>query len=291
MNVATRIITLLALVAALSVVVVPAQADMVEDCVQEDDQRLRIRGCTEVIRSGQQQGEDLAAAYLNRGNGYFALNAHGRAKQDYDQALQLDPTFVPAYINRGNAYLRLRDPARAIEDYHEALRLDPDNAIAYNNRGTSYYTLGDDALGRDWWFLFLLFVEGERIRIDLNKLPPDAQYVIDLYDHAVEDYDQALRFDPGYAQAYNNRANTRCRLGQAEGSIDDRTQALRLGAISAESLQHRLRLNDFYKGAIDGKMGRALKAALREWTEAGCPETVQGRRIYPMHFSIQQSPI
>ena len=95
----------------------------------------------------------------------------------------------------------------------------------------------------------------------------------DLGEHrrAIEDFDQALRLDPGYAHAYANRANARCHLGQVEASLDDRIEALRLGAVTAEDGQRDLRDRGFYNGAIDGDFGPASRKALRDWITAGCP--------------------
>jgi tetratricopeptide (TPR) repeat protein len=91
------------------------------------------------------------------------------------------------------------------------------------------------------------------------------------YSQAIENYDQALRLVPGYAKAYGNRAIARCHLGLVEASLDDRMQALRLGAFTAISAQSILRDRGFYKGAIDGAFGPVSRRALRRWTVAGCP--------------------
>ena len=109
-----------------------------------------------------------------------------------------------------------------------------DLAWAYTNRGVAYADLGE-------------------------------------YRRAIDDYDQALRLDPGNAIAYTGRANARCRSGHVEAALDDRMQALRLGAFSAKDLQTYLRNRGFYNGAIDGDVGPISKRALRDWTVAGCP--------------------
>jgi len=101
------------------------------------------------------------------------------------------------------------------------------------------------------------------------------------YRRAIEDYDQALRLDPGDAKAYNNRAYARCALGQVEASLDDWGQVLRLGAGAAEGIQRLLSDRGFYKGAINGNFDPASQKALREWTVAGCPVAGPRRRWSP----------
>lgn len=88
---------------------------------------------------------------------------------------------------------------------------------------------------------------------------------------AVEDYDQAIRNGPNLAPTYQHRADARCRLGQPDGSVADRMEALRLGAVSARDLQDLLRREGFYRGRADGIFGPASRKALRNWTGAGCP--------------------
>jgi len=60
----------------------------------------------------------------------------------YDEAIQLDPSYVGAYNNRGSAYSRLSQHQRAIEDLDKAIQLDPNYALAYTNRGRALSALG-----------------------------------------------------------------------------------------------------------------------------------------------------
>jgi len=52
-------------------VITPAAVDDVADCSQSVNPDLQIRGCTGFIQSGA-KGNNLAAAYNNRGNDYRA---------------------------------------------------------------------------------------------------------------------------------------------------------------------------------------------------------------------------
>ena len=47
-------------------------------------------------------------------------------------------------------------------------------------------------------------------------------------DGALADYDQAIRLNPAYVDAYNNRGVVRSDRGDADGAIADYDQAIRL---------------------------------------------------------------
>jgi tetratricopeptide (TPR) repeat protein len=55
-----------------------------------------------------------AAAYYNRGRAYFRENDHAQAIEDYDRALELDPSYVNACFNRGDAYQSIGRKEKAI---------------------------------------------------------------------------------------------------------------------------------------------------------------------------------
>ena len=140
-----RALSLIAVVVFVSSLAAPAQAGMQEDCEQESDIHLIIRGCTAAIRSGKWQGTGLAAAYSNRCYANIELGRHDRAIEDCNQALRTDPGFAKAYINRGYAYLQLGKYRRAIQDSAQALRLDPDYVEAYSNRAWTLHLSGQSA--------------------------------------------------------------------------------------------------------------------------------------------------
>ena len=139
------------ILAALLALAAPARADMVENCEQGLDPDLQIAGCTAVIRSGDWQGVELAAAYNNRGFGYDELGEYARAIADYEQALRLDPGYAAAYSNRGVTYGNLGDHTQAITDYDQALRLDPSLAKTYQNRGISHEFMGNYVRAAEDW--------------------------------------------------------------------------------------------------------------------------------------------
>src|SRR5262249_35585571 len=82
----------------------PATADDADTCAKAFLRDEAIAACTRLISLGRYNGRDLAIIYTNRGNtwgGDLDRPIADYKIRDYDQAIRLDPTYVPAYIRRG----------------------------------------------------------------------------------------------------------------------------------------------------------------------------------------------
>jgi tetratricopeptide (TPR) repeat protein len=131
-----------------------------------------IDGCTAVIRSGHEPLEKLATAFDNRGVAYRLKGEYDRALQDYEQALQLNPSNANAYNNRGIIYRIKGEYGRAIADYDEAIWLRKgDFPAAYYNRALAYADKG-------------------------------------VFEQSLRDFDVVMRFDPKNALAMYARGLT-----------------------------------------------------------------------------------
>ena len=99
----------------------------------------RIEVCTDVIRSGQLQGEPLAIALANRGVGYAGKGQLDPAIKDFSDALALKPDLAVVYERRAIAYGKKGDANRALADFAEALKLNPTYAHAMLERAIFYH--------------------------------------------------------------------------------------------------------------------------------------------------------
>jgi tetratricopeptide (TPR) repeat protein len=202
-----------------------ASAGPLEDCTQYQRPRLRLAGCSEVIRSPSfdaaakstaftnigeirtQAGalkdaiwnfgqairfdDGNARAYAGRAEARAAFGDTAGAIGDYDKAIALAPSDAANYVGRGHAYLVRGNADASIRDLTEALRLQPDSAVAFNNRGLAYRRKGDTAA-------------------------------------ALADYDSAVRLNPVYALAYANRGRLHESAGRKNEAISDLSESLRL---------------------------------------------------------------
>jgi tetratricopeptide (TPR) repeat protein len=151
----------------------------------------KLGACTRLIDSGSYAGRDLAPIMLGRGNAYYERQDYPRAIADFDEAAQIDPTFVPAFFNRGLAYEGKGDLDRAVADYGEVIRLDPINAHAFNNRGNIYF-------------------------IRKN------------YDSAIADFSESIRIYSGDADSFSARAAAYEAKGDRVRATADRNSKLDL---------------------------------------------------------------
>ncbi|MDP4268227.1 MAG: tetratricopeptide repeat protein [Bacteroidota bacterium] len=126
--------------------------------------------------------------YFGRGNAWYKKGEFEKAIEDYNSVIKYKPEFAGAYNNRGNSYLRINDNDKAIEDYHNALRINPNEAETYNNIGICYGKKGE-------------------------------------YDKSIKNYNEAIRIKPDYAFAFKNRAYDHYLSGEYNEAISDYNQA------------------------------------------------------------------
>ena len=88
-----------------------------------------VEGYSDIISVYQDtlDRQDLALIYNNRGHAKYMMVDFYKAKDDYDEALRLDPCLAVAYYNRGTIQYRMGDFGLALDDFKMSTKLEPSN--------------------------------------------------------------------------------------------------------------------------------------------------------------------
>jgi tetratricopeptide (TPR) repeat protein len=237
---------------------------------QDASPDLRIHGCTAIIQSGQESPLSLAVAFVNRGHAYRMKGEHGRAIQDFDQALRLVPNYAAARNGRGIAWHVARNFDRAIADFSEAIKISPTFVVAYVNRGNVYRDTGAAELAmRDF---------NQAIELDPNHAfaylsRGRALRAVGQNDRAIEDFDQTIRLQRSNAVAWNERCYTQTLAGKSAAALEACNESLKLKPNDRFALDNRglvlLKLDEVDRAIAD------YDAALRLYPNE--PRALYGR--------------
>ena len=112
--------------AALQMSVTTIGATDAAQCYEnaQDDYAYSTTPCDTALRDSGLSVSDRKKTLVNRG---VILNRNGDlggALDDFNAALELDPSLGEAYLNRGNAYFMSRRFDEALRDYERALEYD-----------------------------------------------------------------------------------------------------------------------------------------------------------------------
>lgn len=202
-----------------------------------------------------------SVVYFYRGFAYLSQNNLDRALVDFNQAIELQPTFAEAYSNQVLIYIARGDYSHALAAANQAIKLKPDLVFAYNNRGLVHLTTGDyDRAIADFSQTLKLISDANdsshTVRQDGTQLGAFNQseqevpivsffftelsdYLVYLNrgsayfsegdsDRALADFNQAIKLQPKHAFAYFNRGAVYFTKQDYERALADLNQAIKL---------------------------------------------------------------
>jgi tetratricopeptide (TPR) repeat protein len=149
-----------------------------------------IAFCDRAIASGKFTGRELAITHVNRAVERGTKGDKTGELEDYNAAIEADPTYALAYYNRGGTYRRAGNQDLALSDVNESIRLEP-TADAYNRRGLILKDKGD-------------------------------------IESALKDFDAAVGMDGSHIYALTNRADAYRRTGKSDLALADYKKGLSL---------------------------------------------------------------
>lgn len=212
-------------------------------------------------------------AYHNRAIAFLNKRELGQAVADFSEAIRCDPDNAGLYFERGNAFLADGQYDAAIASFESAIRISPWLADAYWERDYAWERRAYELLNkgikaaseRKYDEALRSYSQG------LESHPGVRNHAVLLCNRATvlgrlnqrqqsaRDYDEAIRLDPNFFQAYYNRAINHRECGRVREAVQDFTEAVRLNPKYAPAYVDR--------GAIYVGQGR-LDEARADWLKA-----------------------
>lgn len=208
----------------------------------------------------------FAEAYYVRGTINRDEGRYKEAILDFDEAIRHNQYNAKYYNTRGMLYFRLQDGHMAVADFTRAIKEKNDYAMAYYNRAFAYkkfpYSVSTDS---DDNAIDKIRLQRQKMLEDLNsairykpnfdaayverglinstdmrnKSTPDAETIARL-NLAFADFEQAIKYNPKNAEAYNGRASVYDDLGKKELALADYSKAIELDPTIATAYMGRM---------------------------------------------------
>lgn len=169
------------------------------------------------------EGPAKADALLLRAHVLGQLGDPAAALRDADEAVALSRT-AETLRQHGGVASAANDMPRCLADYEEALRLEPKNTRVYGDRVMIYVILArwDEALADAEQVVQLgEKAEGHRLKAYIYKFRQDAP-------NTLAEATEALKHDPGLAEAFYLRSAANWLLGRNGEALQDAEAAIRL---------------------------------------------------------------
>ncbi len=136
---------------------------------------------------------------------------YAEAESKFSAAIALDPKQVPAYVDRGLLFAHTNRADKALEDFRKAAVISPERALIYRDWSSALSDLGR--------YTEALQKSREALANGGNELDFDncglALRALNRPSEAVEQFRNAIRFNPFFERAYQDLSDTLRGLGRA----------------------------------------------------------------------------
>lgn len=168
----------------------------------------------------------------NEGDVLFKQGKFEEAVKAYDEYLKLKPSHVKTIYNRGRAYEELKEYDKALEDFYLVLQEDPQNVSALLSIGKDFFYRKEDY--KNAYFNFDKALKYDNNNETAYTLRGKANQKLGNIQEAMSDYNNAIRINKEYGDAYLSRGSLKIYYNQKHTACNDFKMAKSLGMKAAD---------------------------------------------------------
>lgn len=150
------------------------------------------------------------------------------AAETYEKAVAADPDYAPAWRHLGRVALLRNDPQRALDRLGRALQLEPRDAVALHWRGDAYLKLYQPAKAIPDYQRAAELEQELLERAEIHHSCGLAYIQLGDFKQALDQYSKAVRWRPGDARNYLDRAVILRKFGRLDEARQDLAIAVTL---------------------------------------------------------------
>ena len=203
--------------------------------LERGNQLWRLRRYSEAIQAFdaaiKQKPKFIHLAYYGKGLALGSSGEYPEAITALQQAVQSQPGFVPAWNYLSVAYRESNQLDKALAAINKAIQLQPNNPNVYAQKlavliSLKRYREAAAAINKaiELSPRAVFYVVRGVVRYESGDKPG-----------AIDDFNQAIKFNPKYAEAYFGRGGVRLQSGDKPGAIDDFNLAIKFNPNFAEA--------------------------------------------------------
>jgi tetratricopeptide (TPR) repeat protein len=162
------------------------------------------------------------AAYRSLAGAYQHLNQPDKAEETYKRAISVRPQYWRSYAYLGFFYNNQAEYEKAVEVYRRATELDPDSYVAFNGLGGALLYLGRDAEAAQ---AFEKSISIRPSRVAYNNVAV-AQFHLRRFHDSVGNYREALKLDDSDYQTWGNLGDSQYYGGDTALAMDSYRKAV-----------------------------------------------------------------
>ena len=206
----------------------------------------------------------VAFAWYSRGRANSQMFAHDQALSDLNKAIELNNTEPKYYYARAAAHAAAKDPDAAITDFEKVIDLDSLYYRAYRELGTLQAQKMDTIAAKTNLDKAIALAPTDPVCYNSRGFHLKAAY--GNHKSALEDFGKAIKLNPNYAYAFNNRGFSRYKVGEVSKGIKDIELSLKKREDNAWAYRN---LNVIYSetGDKNGACSSAIRALELNYTE------------------------